>query len=479
MNSLEDRLTSALAARADLVQPEDLRPDDVPAPKVLWLRRPAMYAVAAAACAAVIAAPFVMGGDDDGEPSPAPPAPSLTKLPPQQDIGGDWAVRGDGRRVDVDGDGTPDNVRVRAEKGDPIYGRLRIEADLSSTGSQVFGIVDSGGLDFGSPEAISADSDEARELVLYRDGLDAAVLDLVDDQLVEATLPVSPPLLNGAVPASDPHRGYDSRWWIEPGTRVLYSYLSVDTFSGIEPLETPRVYPVEVTAWSLVDGALMPSRVGRQCIDRAADPTIDLPVPCAGGPGADVPDLFPEATDTIGLGESFETEVAGGTATVSLEGTATHGSVADGDAELVLTLPDGTQERVSLPGGWAPVVYTKQVAMADDNVVLLVSQEGGDSNTMTLVTTWNGNLFAARTEGGVPFGGGFVGERATHFGTWIGPDGTLYTQIARDPGGDESDVYSWALGGTVSADTRPTLQPLSEGCIRMDFTTTPADIARC
>lgn len=479
MNALEDRLTNALAARAEQVQPEDLRPADVPTAKVSWLRHPATYAVAAAACAAVIVAPFVLsGGDDNSGPSPMP-SPTVTHLPPQQDVGGDWAVRDDEQRIDLDGDGTPDTVRVRAEDGDPIYGRLRIEADLSSTGTQVFGIVDSGGLDFGVPEGIQADSDAGRELVLYRDGLNLAALDLVDGQLLDVTPPASQPLVNGTVRAEDPGRGYASRWWIEPGTRVLHSYLSLDSFAGVEPLQTPPVYPVEVTSWSLADGSLVPEDLGRQCVDTQADPTSDLPVPCAAGSGTDVPALFPEATDHIGLGESFDVEVDGGTATVALEGTATDGSVGEGDAELVVTMPGAADKRVSLPGGWEPVVYTQPVDMHFDTLVLLVSQEGGDSDTMTLVTTWNGHLFAARTAGDVPFGGGFTENSFRSFQTWIGPEGTLYTQIARDSGGDEYDVYSWALGGTVSAGTAPTLQHISEGCLRIDSLATPVDVTRC
>lgn len=223
----------------------------------------------------------------------------------------------------------------------------------------------------------------------------------------------------------------------------------------------------------------MPEDLGRQCIDIETDPMNDLPVPCADGSGTDVPTLFPEATDSVDLGESFDVEVEGGTATVSLEGSATDGSVEDGDSELVVTLPGGAEERVSLPGGWGPVVYTQPVDLHSDNLALVVSQSGGDSDTMTLVTTWNGHLFAARTEGEVPLGGGFRGAQATPFDTWIGPDGTLYTQVAREPGGDEYDVYSWRLGATVSADMAPTLQPISEGCVRIDPATTPVDLTRC
>ena len=67
MSTTETRLVAALAARADQVQPEDLRSAEVPevaAPPraVTFLRHPAAYAVGIAAAAAAIAAPFVIGG---------------------------------------------------------------------------------------------------------------------------------------------------------------------------------------------------------------------------------------------------------------------------------------------------------------------------------------------------------------------------------------------------------------------------------
>ena len=79
MSTTEDRLISALAARADQVQPENLRVPEVPqAPAaVTFLRRPAAYAVGIAAAAAAIAAPLLITGVIGGlgsDDAPAPPA---------------------------------------------------------------------------------------------------------------------------------------------------------------------------------------------------------------------------------------------------------------------------------------------------------------------------------------------------------------------------------------------------------------------
>ena len=61
MSTLEDRLTAALEARAELVRPEDLRPASPPPVVVPPLRRrPAVYLLAAAACAVIVSVPFLV-----------------------------------------------------------------------------------------------------------------------------------------------------------------------------------------------------------------------------------------------------------------------------------------------------------------------------------------------------------------------------------------------------------------------------------
>jgi hypothetical protein len=64
MTTTEDRLTTALNARADQVRPEDLTYQSPPAtPRSLpRVPRPAVFALIAAAAVAAIAAPFVVGG---------------------------------------------------------------------------------------------------------------------------------------------------------------------------------------------------------------------------------------------------------------------------------------------------------------------------------------------------------------------------------------------------------------------------------
>ncbi|WP_193613206.1 hypothetical protein [Nocardioides lijunqiniae] len=474
MSTIEDRLTRALEARADLVRAEDLRPLEVPGATVHRLRRPATYAVAAAACAAAIAAPFVLGGD--GGSSPQPPVSSESprpSLPPQQDVGGGWPIPFASDPVDVDGDGVGDEVRIRHEPGEPLVGaRARVEVDLSATGATVFGLVETFGGFVNVADVVDLDGDGDRELTIYRGDSDPAdgtepfaVLMLVEGRLVEATQPESPPLVTGTVPA-DGGRARDSRVFVRDG--ALFSYLTVDAVAGGEPLALPLTYPVEVTRWSLEDGALVAGEPTRECVDHAStDPmTYDgLPVACLDGDGTAVPQLFPAAEATVGVGDSEEYELDGESVTVTLE-----------RSRVVLT-GAGPERSVPLPEGGAPVLFLDRLLLPNDELALLVRQESGELDRLTVVTTWNGGLYAAEVPDGVLFGNGATD--AGTYDTWIGPDRTLHTRLLADPDTQQYDVTSWTLGGTVAEDVAPPLQPLSQGCVRIDETVSPPTTERC
>lgn len=113
----EERLSAALAARAEQVRPEDLGPVERPGTR----RRPrAGYALAAAALAAVVASPFLVDGLRSGpHPVPAPatqvPSPSVTPRTDAAEPAGRVVVRR--QRADVDGDGQPDEVRLTYRVG--------------------------------------------------------------------------------------------------------------------------------------------------------------------------------------------------------------------------------------------------------------------------------------------------------------------------------------------------------------------------
>jgi hypothetical protein len=140
-NGIEDRLTAALAARAELVTADDLRPLEVP-DRPRGPRARVVIALAAAAAAVAIAVPFAIariGGDhaDRGPVGPPPTQPSATQTteqPEQPTDAGDVIAR---QRADVDGDGRPDDVRVivTARRGGGSEGVVEVTLASGETGS--------------------------------------------------------------------------------------------------------------------------------------------------------------------------------------------------------------------------------------------------------------------------------------------------------------------------------------------------------
>ncbi len=193
MTTVEDRLTAALAARADLVQVEDLRPPALPDRSKTWVRRPATYLAAAAACAAAVAAPFLIAGDDEAQTGhgpatqPADPDPGASA-----GEGGDWPVIRTAR-VDVDGDGIEDEALVRDPRRD-FVDQIRIEVVLSSGGSAWIQLREPNiGLRF-MPADIDGNGDGELVLADYIGRPAMHVFDLVEGSLVPVDQPDDPPL---------------------------------------------------------------------------------------------------------------------------------------------------------------------------------------------------------------------------------------------------------------------------------------------
>lgn len=157
--TLDERLASALEARADLVTAEHLRPLEVPpAPR----RRPTAVLVAAAAALVLVAAPFLVDQMTGTAPAPRPagppsaittpadePSPSPTasatprsgkepedrSTPPQiptQGIGPFRVVVT--AHADLDGDGRADRIQIKVrETVSPVAGSM-IDIDLAGEG---------------------------------------------------------------------------------------------------------------------------------------------------------------------------------------------------------------------------------------------------------------------------------------------------------------------------------------------------------
>lgn len=276
MSTLEDRLTAALAARADLVQPEDLRPAQPPVTRRSWTR-PVLYGLAAAASAAAIAAPFVVGGlGGEGADRPAPPvaSPSTTPTPsptaPATPSGGDvpgseWTeAYAYPRAYDVDGDGTPDEVVVRTEGSEELPpGVRRVEVHLSSGGVAAV-LLDYDTYDLTMVEPVDLDDDGADELLYYRgtDTEEIGVLRYAEGSLVDLRVPGDPGL------TSVPDARFRSRgWWTED--RGLFSYRTVE--GGFVPggsNASPPPYEVDIWRWTLTpDDRLVPVPLPSGCLD--------------------------------------------------------------------------------------------------------------------------------------------------------------------------------------------------------------------
>lgn len=279
MSTVEDRLTAALEARAELVRTEDLRYVEPPsAPS--RLPRLAAYTVAAAACGAAVAAPFVLGGgpgDEATDPPPATQQPTSMPAPNGDDVpGAGWTeAYSYPRAFDVDGDGAPDEVMVRTEGAEFLPpGARRVEAHLT-TGGVAAVLLDYETYDLTVVEPVELDGEAGDEILYYRgtETQEMGVLALRDGALVDLAVPDDP-----GITSQLDERGRLRTRWVEGGE--LYSSRSVE--GGFElgdgTKRIPAEYPVDVWSWDLVDGELRATALERQCV---RTPGSDRPVPCS------------------------------------------------------------------------------------------------------------------------------------------------------------------------------------------------------
>ncbi len=459
--SVEERLSAALAARAEQVQVEDLRAEPGPPEphraSVVPLRRPSRpltTALVAAAAAVAVSAPFVYGALTSGsrapDPAPAPPAPSVSVSPPPN-VGAAWPVT-QRDRADLDGDGTPDPLRVRADGDEFTAARLRLEVDLSGSGTTTYGLVDVGGSDYSIVGTVDADSDGGSELVLYVgvEGARFVVVDLVEGYLVDVPQDETAPLTTGLVVDREVDErvtlSFDTTRWLRDGT--LYSSRSVSSYPtyGMSH-EVPNPYVADVWAWRLVDGVLTPQPQPPLCIPAGADGVRGRP--CADGEGDGVPPLFPEVTASVGVGEFAELDL-------DLDGRPDEAALEDagsGATDLVVTTSSGEQ-RLRVPSQEVSLYPTTiAVGSAPDGISLLLAVQDGDATRLVYVYTgadgFAGDLLtldADQVVGG-PFGSGSRADGTT-YETWVGANSRIYTaRVANggEPGTAPTLVHAWTL----------------------------------
>lgn len=461
MNAVEDRLTQALAARAEQVQPEDLAPIELPDVRRPWATT---YLLAAAAVATMVTVPLLALGlvDDDSDPadpSPDPsPSPSVAEVP-----GADWPVV-ERQFHDLDGDGTKERVRLRTQERNGTTGPLRVETNLSSSGPTAVLLE---GSDLGSTfvGVRDMDADGDQELLVHREflsddeGRTVTVVTLQDGKLVETTSPEQP-RISDTLDAEMHGRG----WWWRGG--VLHTYRSTDPFgTDGHDVSFPEEFKVQVWAWSLDGAELSAEPVGEWCKGNSGFEGSD-PVPCDADPAAGE-DFFPLVESVIGTGESFEADLGGsGPVTVTLElfvGAVDDGEVGEGDVSLLLTYQDGRELRAALPAGASPLASTTPVRW-DQGPGILVRQEGGDSTVARVYAVRDGELVEVETSGEVPLGNRFdeEAESAVSYWTWQAVSGELYT--ARQVEDETSaEVWRWRASGDAL-----TTEPLGVWCIDRD-----------
>ena len=275
MSTLEDRLGAALAARADLVQPEDLRPGSPPPVQVPLRHRPVAYLVAAAACAAAVSAPFLVNGGGEDRPAPPVDTPSAPVTPNGDQVeGAAWPQAYDyPRGYDVDGDGVPDRIVIRTPSDEELpHGVRRFEVHLS-TGGVAAVLLDYDTYDLTAVTRVELDGEPGDEILYYRgtEKGEMGVLDLVDGALVDLEVPDDPGL------TSEPDEQFRDRGrWVED--RRLYSYRTVEggfVPGGSAPSKPP--HRVDVWEWVLREGRLVPVPGARRCLD----PVVHIePYPC-------------------------------------------------------------------------------------------------------------------------------------------------------------------------------------------------------
>ncbi len=279
--AIEDRLVAALEARAELVTTDDLGPVEVPDRP----RRPPRTAVlllVAAASAAVIATPFVVGDRGGVSPEPGPagspstgvtesdePTPTASTTPSEAPTEQRDAIVTGRQRADLDGDGAPDQVRVLfygPSAEDPAEGAVEVSLANGATGVAA--------LPFGYPPDLLPAFDingDGREQLLMRhsEGGDLARLLVYtwhEGGLVRAQGPRDAPLaleLDGQGKAAD-HYTDEGR---------LFSWLRLDP---VDPAGGPW-FEVEQWSWAVEGDRLVATPAGKGCIDATQQ---DPPGPC-------------------------------------------------------------------------------------------------------------------------------------------------------------------------------------------------------
>jgi hypothetical protein len=474
MNDIETRLRDALAARADLVQPEHLTETAPPVEPLPWFRRPGGYLAVAAVAVLVIALPLlavaVIGvGRTDEPPSGSPTVPDPVPTFRQPDH---WTA-------DVDGDGTDDDIRLVGE---------RLEVALSTGGTV-------------GTRATPVSIADATDL----DGLPGAEIILADDRYagfdtdVHGRVPIVVSLRDGAlvevldyefdVDPSSPNTL--QHWWVEEG--------ELRWWRTHEPFGGSLTYSVDLTRFpraEQLDGV----EDGTWCVKHTEPEQL---FDCRGGTdagdetdaGNGTPwyDEQPAGVPTVWLPEP-RSDRARVEADVDGDGNADAISISDDSVdvrELSVDLAAGGRATAPLDGPALALLGPYEIPGAPTPVIIVRSAEGAAGSTYDEWNAWMvraGELVAlAASPEDAPFFGSQVSNLPPQDGgqpqvqTWHaegGPGAPIYGMEYLDDGtvvtghpdapGEEVRVYrarfhQWRVEGDALRATT-----LGEGCVTPD-----------
>lgn len=394
---LETRLTAALQARAEQVTPESLPPLAVPEPRVVpFVRRPATWAVAAAAAAVLIALPFVLGGTthrSERPPTTEGPSPTETATPSQ--LTGDLDGDGYTETVSIDEHGVISVVLASSSSGTPLT------VDAGADGTTIAGLA-----------SIDPAHPKAHAILSVDHGL-GQVFRVTDAGLTEV-------LVRGEEDY-ETFTAENGMLWGVADDRLLIAY---DT--GV-----PNVW---VTMRYLLgdDGKLDTTTLGELCVEGDA-----LPVPCGGGAGVVEPDdnyqvpLFPRATDSVRPGGSMP---------IAIDGGGEPGQITLDGSKLTVDWPGGSPaESVTIPGeGSNELLSTLMSGTEVPGIVVLQTHE--DGYKYYLLVTWRAGHLTLLDTGGQTYAG-------DDQNTWLSTTGRLFTAWP-DQSSSGSFVKEWKMTET-------------------------------
>ncbi len=390
----EDLLGSALQARAESVVGEDLRPFEVPEPAPRR-RRTLVWAVAAAALAGVLAAPFVTGSD----PPPRPPAPD----PP------DGAVR-----MDVDGDGAPDLTWVSFDaaahtwllSADLADGPTATYQGLAQAPPQVVGQADLDG-DFAAEVIVRVSGNSTRLPEFFR---------LADGRLVHLDTPGSGEQVHG--------------WSADaPGNQFTVIRGRLYTWR-LDPGADQDLRRVPFWSWQVRGAALLPGAAQVRCVSDANP----LPFECS---------LIP-AGQTLQTTADLDGDGAPDDVRLTFTATDTAGAVDGFRVEADLST-GGTVETQG-PAGPRPTLLNPLSLAGDERQQVLVQQSRGGSTSLSLFGLGESRLVLLDPPGRPELGSG-TDEQGRAF-RWLAAPGRLVTITTPEGGSRQVEGFEWTVRGT-------------------------------